>query len=70
MNFDDAFAAIPAHALDIARRCEFEQALIGATTSELNLPSLQKLRRVLDQRNIPYNNQSLEKNKDEIKSKF
>ena len=60
-NFEDAFAANPAPALDIARRGEVDQAAIDAVNEELNYPSLQQLRRVLDRRGIPYNKKSLER---------
>ena len=61
MDFDNVFAANPAPALDIAARGDVDQDLINAVNEELNYPSLQKLRRVLDQRAIPYNRQSLER---------
>ena len=54
-DFDDVFAAPPARAMDIAARGEVDQAAIDAVNEELSYPSLQKLRRVLDKRNIPYN---------------
>ena len=60
-NFDQVFAPPPAPAFDIAARGEVDQDLIIAVNEDLNYPSLQKLRRVLDQRNIPYNKQSLER---------
>ena len=46
-DFEDAFAARPARAMDIAGRGEVDQTAIGAVNEELNFPSLQKLRRVL-----------------------
>ena len=55
MNFDNVFEPRPAPAMDIARRGEVDQAAIDAVDEELNFPSLQKLRRVLDQRGIAYN---------------
>ena len=55
MDFDDVFVANPAPAMDIARRGEVDQTAIDAVNEELNYPSLQKLRRVLDRRCIPYN---------------
>ena len=55
MDFDDVFVANPPPAMDIARRGEVDQAAIDAVSEELNFPSLQKLRRVLDQRGIAYN---------------
>ena len=55
MNFDDVFVANPAPAMDIARRGEIDQTQIDTVNEELNFPSLQKLRRVLDQRGIAYN---------------
>ena len=61
MNFDDVFVANPAPAMDIARRGEIDQAAIDAVNEELNFPSLQILRRVLDRRGIPYNKQSLDR---------
>ena len=59
MDFDDVFVANPAPAMDIARRGEVDQAAIDAVNEELNFPSLQKLRRVLDQRGIAYNKKTL-----------
>ena len=59
MDFDNVFAARPAPAMDIARRDEVDQAAIDAVNEELNYPSLQKLRRVLDRRGIPYNKKNL-----------
>ena len=41
--------------MDIAARGEVDQAAIDAVNEELNYPSLQKLRRVLERRGIPYN---------------
>ena len=38
---------------------EVDQAAIDAVNEELNFPSLQKLRRVLDQRGIAYNKKTL-----------
>ena len=61
MDFDDVFQANPAPALGIAAIGGVDQGLINAVNEELNFPSLQKLRRVLDQRGIAYNKQSLEK---------
>ena len=61
MNCDDVFQANPAPAFDMAARGEVDLDLINAVNEELNYPSLQKLRRVLDQRGIAYNKQSLEK---------
>ena len=55
MDFDNVFQPNPAPAMDIARRGEVDQAAIDAVSEELNYPSLQKLRRVLDQRGIAYN---------------
>ena len=56
MDVDDVFEANPAPAMDIARRGdEIDQSRIGAVNEGLNFPSLQKLRRVLDQRGIAYN---------------
>ena len=52
-DFEDMFSAPPARALDIAARGEADQAAIDAVNEELNYPSLQKLRRVLDKRGIP-----------------
>ena len=60
-DFDDVFAARPVPAMDIARRGEVDQAAIDAVNEELNYPSLQKLRRVLDKRGIAYNKKSLER---------
>ena len=60
-NFEDVFAANPAPAFDIARRGEVDQAAIDAVNEELNQPSLQILRRVLDRRGIAYNKQSLDR---------
>ena len=61
MDFDNAFEPNPAPAMDIARRGEIDQAAIDAVNEELNFPSLQILRRVLDRRGIPYNKQSLDR---------
>ena len=61
MNFGQVYAANPAPALEIAARGEVDLDLINTINEELNFPSLQKLRRVLDQRQIPYNKQSLER---------
>ena len=61
MDFDDRFSAPPARAMDIAARPEADQAAIDAINEELNFPSLQKLRRVLEQRGIPYNKKNLER---------
>ena len=47
--------------MDIAARGEADQAAIDAVNEELNFPSLQKLRIVLEQRNIPYNKKNLER---------
>ena len=55
MDFDNAFVANPAPAMNIARRGEVDRAAIDAVNEELNFPSLQKLRRVLDQRGIADN---------------
>ena len=55
MDFDGVFSAAPAQAMDITTRGEVDQAAIDAVNEELNYPSLQKLRRVLEQRGIPYN---------------
>ena len=52
MDFDNVFVANPAPAMNIARRGEVDQAAIDAVSEEPNFPSLQKLRRVLDQRGI------------------
>jgi len=60
MDFENVFQPNPAPAMDIARRGEVDQAAIDAVNEELNFPSLQKLRRVLDKRGIPYNKKSLE----------
>ena len=54
-DFEDAFAARPARAMDVAGRGEIDQEAIDAVNEELNYPSLQKLRRVLDSRGIAYN---------------
>ena len=59
MDFDNVFQPYPAPALEIARRGEVDQAAIDAVNEELNFPSLQKLRRVLDQRGIAYNKKTL-----------
>ena len=59
-DFEDMFSAPPARALDIAARGDADQAAIDAVNEELNYPSLQKLRRVLEQRGIPYNKKNLE----------
>ena len=61
MDFDHVFQPNPAPAMDIARRNEVDQAAIDAVNEELNFPSLQILRRVLDRRGIPYNKQSLDR---------
>ena len=61
MDFENVFQANPACALDIAARGEVDQSAIDAVNEELNYPSLQKLRRVLDKRGIAYNKQSLER---------
>ena len=58
MDFDGVYAPNPAPALEIARRGEIDQAAIDAANGELNFPSLQILRRVLDRRGIPYSRQS------------
>ena len=60
-DFEDVFAANPARAMDVAARGEVDQAAIDAVNEEMNYPSLQKLRRVLDRRGIAYNKQSLER---------
>ena len=60
-DFEDVFAANPAPALAVAGRGEVDQAAIDAVNEELNYPSLQMLRRVLDRRGIPYNKQNLER---------
>ena len=60
-DFEDLFSANPAPALAVATRGDVGQASIDAVNEELNHPSLQKLRRVLDQRGIPYNKKSLER---------
>ena len=60
-DFEDVFAARPACAMDVAGRGEIDQEAIDAVNEELNFPSLQKLRRVLDRRGIPYNKQNLER---------
>ena len=54
-DFEDIVAASPAPAMNAAARGDVDQAAIGAVNEELNYPSLQKLRRVLDRRDIPYN---------------
>ena len=59
MDFDNVFQPNPAHALEVARKGEVGQAAIDAVNEELNFPSLQKLRRVLDQRGIAYNKKTL-----------
>ena len=59
MDFDDVAQANPAPALEFARRGEVEQAAIGAVNEEIKFPSLQRLRRVLDQRGIAYNKKTL-----------
>ena len=61
MDFDNVFEANPALAMNVARRGEIDQAAIDAVNEELNFPSLQKLRRVLDQRGIAYNKKNLER---------
>ena len=53
-EFEDICAANPAPALAVAGRGEVDQAAIGAANEELNYSSLQRLRRVLDRRGIPY----------------
>ena len=60
-DFEDVFAANPAPAMNIAGRGEVDQAAIDAVNEELNFPSLQKLRRVLDSRGIAYNKKNLER---------
>ena len=52
-DFEDVFAARPARAMDVAGRGEIDQEAIDTVNEELNFPSLQKLRRVLDRRGIP-----------------
>ena len=50
MDFDNVFQPNPAPAMDIARRRdEIDQSRIDAVNEELNYPSLQTLRRALDQ---------------------
>ena len=48
-DFEDVFAANPGPVLAVAGRGQVDQAAIGAVNEELNYPSLQKLRRILDQ---------------------
>ena len=54
-------SANPAPALVVAARGDVDQARIDSVNEELNYPSLQKLRRVLDKRGILYNKRSLER---------
>ena len=60
-DVEDMFDANPDHAMAIAARAEVDQARIDEVNEELNYPSLQKLRRTLDKRNIPYNKKNLER---------
>ena len=61
MDFEDVFDANPPPALAVAARGDADQAAIDAVNEELNYPSLQKLRRVLDRRGIAYNKKNLER---------